>query len=84
MDTPARIAPLASLPRLLGTTPENIPAAVPYLTADPGRIRRWREELSGLVGFKVGVAWQGNPNIPYDRRRSFPLAALRRSSSVSS
>src|SRR5439155_9433108 len=25
---------------------------------------------------KVGIAWQGNPNYPDDRRRSFPLTAL--------
>jgi Flp pilus assembly protein TadD len=69
-------APLAGLPRLVGTTAETIPAPVPYLAADPERARRWRAELAGLLGYKVGIAWQGNPNIPYDRRRSFPLAAL--------
>jgi hypothetical protein len=70
-------APLASLPGLLGTTAETIPAPVPYLTADPERVRRWQEELAGLEGFKIGIAWQGNPGMgAYDRRRSFPLAAL--------
>ena len=37
--------PLASLPGLLGTTLETVPAAVPYLTADPALSQRWREEL---------------------------------------
>jgi hypothetical protein len=70
-------APLAGLPRLLGTTAETIPAPVPYLTADPERVRRWRDELAPLRGFRIGVAWQGNARmVPYDRRRSFPLAAL--------
>src|SRR5262249_9209286 len=27
-------------------------------------------------GLKVGVAWQGNPQFPGDRQRSFPLARL--------
>src|SRR5207247_10086355 len=55
---------------------ETVPAAVPYLSADPELVRRWRDELSPLRGLKVGIAWQGNPNHPEDRRRSFPLAAL--------
>ena len=33
-------APLGSLPGLLGTTPETIPAGVPYLTAEPSRVER--------------------------------------------
>jgi hypothetical protein len=66
-------APLMSLPLLLGTTLESIPAAVPYLSADPARIERWRRELDGVAGLKVGVAWQGNPAHKKDRQRSFPL-----------
>jgi Flp pilus assembly protein TadD len=70
-------APLVSLPRLLSTTVATIPAAVPYLSAEPGLVAAWRAELAAVPGFKVGIAWQGNPQmIPYDRRRSFPLAAL--------
>ena len=67
---------MISLPHLFGTTLETVPAAVPYLSADPELVRRWRDELSPLRGLKVGIAWQGNPNHPEDRRRSFPLAAL--------
>jgi hypothetical protein len=69
-------AALASLPRVLGTTADTIPAPVPYLSADPKLVRRWRSKLAALKGLKVGIAWQGNPNHPEDRRRSFPLAAL--------
>jgi tetratricopeptide (TPR) repeat protein len=65
-------APLLSLPRLLGTTPATVPATVPYLAADPGRTTRWREALGGL-GFRVGIAWQGNPRGAADRGRSVPL-----------
>jgi tetratricopeptide (TPR) repeat protein len=65
-------APLLSLPRLLGTTPATVPATVPYLAADPGRAARWREALGGL-GFRVGIAWQGNPKGAADKGRSIPL-----------
>lgn len=68
--------PLMSLPRILGTTVETIPAEVPYIVPDPGRAEHWRRELGGFDGIKVGVCWQGNPNYSGDRRRSFPLDRL--------
>jgi hypothetical protein len=65
--------PLLSLPRALGTTLATVPAAVPYLAADPDLVARWRRELSFSDGVKVGVVWQGNPKNAADRRRSVPL-----------
>src|SRR5205823_5346037 len=69
-------APLMSLPAIFGTKPATIPANVPYLKANPDRQARWRQELHGVAGFKVGIAWQGNPANPKDRYRSLPLAQL--------
>jgi Flp pilus assembly protein TadD len=51
---------LMSVPGILGTTVDNIPADVPYLAADPALVERWRGHMSG-TGLKVGIAWQGNP-----------------------
>ena len=34
-------APVMSLPVILGTTVETIPAEVPYLAADPARVAAW-------------------------------------------
>jgi len=54
---------------------------VPYLRADRKRVKKWRLRL-GDDGFRVGVAWQGNPIHPSDRFRSVvpsafaPLAAV--------
>jgi tetratricopeptide (TPR) repeat protein len=69
-------APLMSLPRILGTTLATLPAQVPYLSADLGLVQRWREELAAYPDFRIGVAWQGNPENPADRHRSFPLDRL--------
>jgi tetratricopeptide (TPR) repeat protein len=69
-------APLMSLPAILGTTLATIPANVPYLFAESEGIARWHRELSEFPGFKVGIAWQGNPRYRIDRQRSFPLARL--------
>jgi Flp pilus assembly protein TadD len=69
-------APLLSLPGLLGTTLETVPAAVPYLAAEEARVEQWGRLLRQLPGFKVGIVWQGNPRFPWDRYRSFPLDCL--------
>lgn len=68
-------AHLLSLPRLFGTTPATVPATGPYLAADPRRAARWREALASL-GFRVGIAWQGNPKGAADKGRSIPLRHL--------
>ena len=66
-------APLMSLPHILRVkTPEAIPAAVPYLVADPARVAKWAGRL-GPEGFKVGISWQGNNKYAADHFRSVPL-----------
>src|SRR5262249_33075308 len=69
-------APLLSLPALLGTTLETVPADVPYLLARGELVERWRERLGPAEGLRVGIAWQGNPDYPNDRYRSVPLSAF--------
>ncbi len=65
---------LLSVPGLLGTRLETIPAHVPYLRADQEDQTRWRERL--VAGQRhIGTAWAGSPT-PYDRFRSCPLAAF--------
>ena len=68
-------APLLSLPRLLGTRLNNIPAA-DYLSASPELIDAWTQRLHHIDGLKVGIAWQGAPGHLSDARRSFPLSSL--------
>jgi tetratricopeptide (TPR) repeat protein len=68
--------PLLSLPRILQTTKTTIPAEVPYLFAHPALVEHWRRELAALRGLRIGIAWQGNPNHPWDRHRSVPLACF--------
>ena len=66
--------PLLSLPGILGTTLETIPAQVPYLAADPALVATWHHDLGVQPGYKVGIAWQGSTTFPGDRFRSIPLA----------
>jgi tetratricopeptide (TPR) repeat protein len=66
-------APLLSLPRLLSTILETIPVQVPYLQASTeGRVR-WRHDLAGLSGLRIGICWQGSPAHRNDRNRSVRL-----------
>src|SRR5262249_3475890 len=69
-------APALSLPAIFGTALATTPAAVPYALPDPAQEQRWRDELSAVAGFKVGLNWQGNPQHKKDRQRSFALAQL--------
>ena len=66
-------APLASLPHILGISPAATSVTVPYLHADAKLVEQWKCKLRSLRGFKVGIAWQGNPSYGYDRQRSMAL-----------
>jgi hypothetical protein len=61
-----------SLPNRLGTDLASIPNSVPYLRAEGALIAHWRERI-GEHGFKIGIAWQGNPQGNVDQGRSIPL-----------
>ncbi len=66
-------APMLSLPGILGTRLETIPADVPYLFADDALVEAWRQRLVSFQGCKVGIGWQGNPKYVTDNLRSIPL-----------
>ncbi len=67
---------------LITRSVEAIPAPIPYFRADPARVDRWRDRLANWPGFKVGIAWQGNPKHSRDRDRSFPLSLFQRLSGI--
>ena len=72
-------AAVLDLPRLFGTTPETVPANVPYVSVDPTRRDRWIPLLSTFAapsGRRVGLVWSGNPKHANDRNRSIPLKAF--------
>ncbi|PWT83062.1 MAG: glycosyltransferase [Acidobacteria bacterium] len=64
---------LLSLPMIFRTTLATVPAKVPYLSAEAGLIEQWRREVMALPGFKVGIAWQGDPGYALDNLRSIAL-----------
>ena len=75
-------APMMSLPLYFDTTLTTIPADVPYIFPDRTKVLKWQNRLHDMAGFKVGIAWQGNPRHKWDRHRSFPLARMKDLASI--
>jgi tetratricopeptide (TPR) repeat protein len=70
-------SPLLSLPRLLGTTPDTIPARVPYLSVSDAKCAAARALLARAgAPRRIGLCWAGNPAHGNDRNRSLALFAL--------
>ncbi|MEX0676319.1 MAG: tetratricopeptide repeat protein [Pirellulales bacterium] len=67
-------ASLSSLPGILGTELDTIPARVPYLSAPADLVDDWRKQLGDDGSLRVGIHWQGNPTFGWDPFRSMPLA----------
>ena len=63
------------VPMFLGTRLDTIPAALPYLHADPKAVREWSDRLPA-DGLRVGINWRGSPRHPNDRRRSLASVEL--------
>lgn len=62
-------ASVMDLAHIFDTTLETIPAGGGYLRADRQAVERWRRRI-GQEGFKVGIAWAGNPQHGNDKNRS--------------
>ena len=73
--------PFFSLPRVFETTPETIPAPIPYLRAEAAPAEAWRHRLPSAP-VRVGLVWAGQarPMLPgfgvLDGRRSMALSAF--------
>jgi tetratricopeptide (TPR) repeat protein len=67
--------PLLSLPLMFGTTPETVPADIPYLRVSPADAACWRDRIGGERP-RVGIVWAGNPTQTGDRFRSPRLGAV--------
>ncbi|MGN6749331.1 MAG: tetratricopeptide repeat protein [Xanthobacteraceae bacterium] len=68
--------PLGSLPLALKTELPSVPAPIPYLAADEGRLKKWSAQLDALPRPRIAVAWAGNPVHDNDRNRSIALSTL--------
>lgn len=63
---------LLSLPKIFDTKIDNIPAQIPYLSAEASKILFWHDKIKTET-FKIGIVWAGNPIHGNDRNRSCAL-----------
>jgi hypothetical protein len=68
--------PLMSLPLAFRTSIETIPAVAPYLPIDPVRRAVWEQRLGPWRKMRVGLAWSGAADHPFDAVRSISLERL--------
>jgi hypothetical protein len=71
-------APFLTLPRLMGTDLNSVPADIPYLQPDCLLVKDWKQKLEPYTCPKVGIVWAGNPLHPWDFARSIAFASFRR------
>jgi hypothetical protein len=69
--------PLMSLPLVFGTTPNTVPASIPYLRADPRDITLWRQRLGARRRARIGIVWSGRRFPPINHARDMTFEALR-------
>lgn len=84
------------MPEVTGSRRDDVPAydhtcfmlSLPHLLrehqipADPYILAPGKADLSAYGGFKVGIAWAGNPEHPNDRKRSCKLKLFQRISEI--
>jgi hypothetical protein len=69
---------MGSLPLALKLfDPADSPRA-PYIDPDERLVEQWNPKLSSIDGFRVGIAWQGNPNYPDEHLRAVPVDCFAR------
>jgi Flp pilus assembly protein TadD len=68
--------PLLSLPLIFGTTPDSVPAVVPYAHVPTERMSTWGGWPGTGAERRIGLVCSGNPNHPHDHRRSIALERL--------
>ncbi|TDV02434.1 glycosyltransferase family 9 protein [Paraburkholderia caballeronis] len=67
---------LMSLPMIMRVELADLPGPVPYLSADPQRVEKWRRRLADVPGLRVALVWAGRPTHVNDANRSLSLAQL--------
>ncbi len=60
-----------SVPGYCKTTLQNIPANLPYLSASPERLQKWRARIPPAP-LRVGLVWRGAKQTSQDNYRSLP------------
>jgi tetratricopeptide (TPR) repeat protein len=54
--------PMYFLPLVFNTTCVSIPSGVPYISAAPGLVRKWKNRMGDTISkLKIGIVWSSGP-----------------------
>ncbi len=67
---------MMSVPAVLQTSMDAIPAPLQYLRSDAAKRERWDARLGRRHGLRIGLVWSGGTLHKNDANRSMPLATL--------
>ena len=67
---------MMTLPMVMGFQESQLPGRMPYLTADPARVRRWQKRLKDLPRPLVPLVWAGRPTLYNGQNRATSLATM--------
>jgi FKBP-type peptidyl-prolyl cis-trans isomerase 2 len=66
--------PLLSLPFVFSTGLDTIPAQIPYVSAEPDLVQKWRNRIKAdKSAIKIGLVWAGSPKLKFGHSRSCPI-----------
>ncbi len=65
--------PLLSLPGIIKTTIDTIPANIPYIKVNDTSQTKWANKFKGNEKFKIGIAWSPKSDSKTCKNRSVPL-----------
>ena len=68
--------PMMSLPLAFGTLIDSVPDHGPYLSVESALVSHWADRLGPGTRPRVAIAWRGNPENSYDRKRRIDLCDL--------
>jgi tetratricopeptide (TPR) repeat protein len=68
---------LMSLPHVFSTTPNTVPAEIPYLHAEAEAVLEWRNKLGPPSRKRIGLVWTGRRYPPINHPRDLSLEIVR-------
>ena len=64
---------LLSLPKIFFEKEKKLAKRINYINVDEKIILKWKDKLSSIKGYKVGINWQGTAKNDHSRLRFVPL-----------